>query len=215
MWDHYENSLLTPSQVSPGSSKPVHWKCRRCHEWKASVRAVVKNCGYCSKCNSLAVRYRDIAWQWDYKRNPDTPMDVAGAPPKLRFCVCDKEAEPFLARIRFEPHEAADTMPPVRQPGSVLDQQSPAFVSRFGSTIRRPRQRRHARSLGCHIDQEGLVGLSPWAGPPLGCLAPQPVLEWARLPVLRRQASFGDQQPRITLPRNSRPIRLTCQRARS
>ena len=91
MWDHYENSLLTPSKVSPGSGKPVHWKCRRGHEWKASVRAVVKNRGYCSKCNSLAVRYRDIAWQWDYKRNPDTPMDVAGAPPKLRFCVCDKE----------------------------------------------------------------------------------------------------------------------------
>ena len=75
----------TPSQVSPGSVKSVYWKCRRGHEWKASVRAVVMNRGYCAKCNSLEVRYRDIARQWDYKRNPDTPMDVAGASPKLRF----------------------------------------------------------------------------------------------------------------------------------
>ena len=63
LWDHHKNTHLTPSQVSPGSGKRVHWKCRRGHEWKASVQAVVKNRGYCARCNSLALRYPDIARQ--------------------------------------------------------------------------------------------------------------------------------------------------------
>ena len=91
LWDHERNGDLTPSEVSPGSGEKVRWVCKQGHTQNKSVQAVVNNRGYCDRCNSLALLYSDIASQWDYQRNPDTPFDVAGASPKKRYWLCDKD----------------------------------------------------------------------------------------------------------------------------
>ena len=49
-WHPTKNGDLLPSMISPYSSKKVWWKCKRGHEWQASVsnRFQGRNCAQCS-----------------------------------------------------------------------------------------------------------------------------------------------------------------------
>ena len=49
-WNYEKNGVLTPVDVTPGSSKKVWWKCDRGHEWQATVsnRTIGRGCPFCS-----------------------------------------------------------------------------------------------------------------------------------------------------------------------
>ena len=83
-WDYDKNGSLTPYDVKPGSSKKVWWKCKTCgHEWNAVIFTRKKGAA-CPSCwearrgkaqavapldESLAVKYPEIASEWDYEKN--------------------------------------------------------------------------------------------------------------------------------------------------
>lgn len=52
LWHPTKNLSLLPSQVTPGSSKSVWWKCRQGHEWQQQIKRMKKKtadqcCPYC------------------------------------------------------------------------------------------------------------------------------------------------------------------------
>jgi len=52
-WHPTKNGKLTPKQVSPGSHKPVWWRCKKGHEWRTSrveYRFQIKKPHKCPKC---------------------------------------------------------------------------------------------------------------------------------------------------------------------
>lgn len=83
-WHPTKNGNLTPYDVSCGSNKKVWWKCKKGHEWQATIGSRNLGCGcpYCSnqlvcKDNCLAAVYPELAKEWDYDKNGDiTPEDV-------------------------------------------------------------------------------------------------------------------------------------------
>ena len=89
MWDRDKNTF-SPETVAPTSGRKVSWKCESGHTWDNTVQATVRSRGYCAKCNSLEIQFPEIARQWDYSKNPDTPLDVAGKSGKRRWFRCDK-----------------------------------------------------------------------------------------------------------------------------
>ena len=51
LWDDTKNFPLTPDQVTSGSNKRDHWKCRVClNEWQAKVGVKVQHHTRCPKC---------------------------------------------------------------------------------------------------------------------------------------------------------------------
>ena len=60
-WDYKKNGDLKPTDITAGSHKKVHWKCKYGHEWMASVkeRNVGQNCPYCSNKRVL-VGFNDL-----------------------------------------------------------------------------------------------------------------------------------------------------------
>lgn len=73
-----------PQDLSPGSSKPVLWKCEKGHEWTQSCKNRVKHGYGCPVCtnkklvvgvNDFATRYPHVAKEWDYEKNAMSPTD--------------------------------------------------------------------------------------------------------------------------------------------
>lgn len=83
-WHPSRNDALTASDVSVTSNKKVWWKCKKGHEWEASVnnRTNGRGCPYCGgrridKTNCLQVLNPLLAAEWHSEKNmPLTPMDV-------------------------------------------------------------------------------------------------------------------------------------------
>ncbi|MFE4143889.1 zinc-ribbon domain-containing protein [Peribacillus sp. YIM B13472] len=48
-WDVFKNNPLSPWEISYGSSTVVWWKCKKGHEWQASI-AARRNKKFCPKC---------------------------------------------------------------------------------------------------------------------------------------------------------------------
>lgn len=49
-WDKIKNQKLTPYDVTSGSNRKVHWKCKNNHTWQSQIylRAKGQKCPYCS-----------------------------------------------------------------------------------------------------------------------------------------------------------------------
>jgi very-short-patch-repair endonuclease len=103
-WDYEKNYPLTPKDVNSGSSKKVHWVCKKFVEdkWEMSpgVRTVQnQNCPYCShrKVNlrtCLSTTHPDIIKQWHITLNGDiTPTDVSYGSKKKYWWQCPDYAE--------------------------------------------------------------------------------------------------------------------------
>jgi hypothetical protein len=87
-WHPRRNGTLTAADVTVGSKKRVWWCCSKGidHVWRASIETRTgprrAGCPFCANdrvsiTNSLAVRFPEIARQWDRKRNGSlTPSDV-------------------------------------------------------------------------------------------------------------------------------------------
>ena len=88
-WHPTKNGKLKPRDVMPGSDKKVWWKCKKGHEWKASIYSRNKKtkCPFCSgrKINSqynLKTIYPKIAAEWHSDKNkglsPETIHPASG-----------------------------------------------------------------------------------------------------------------------------------------
>ena len=99
-WDWEKNNELgfDPNMITYGSGKKVWWKCKRGHEWLATInsRNRHKNCPYCSGrnviqgINDLATVYPEIARQWHPTKNGDLkPTDVKYGSRKKVWWQCE------------------------------------------------------------------------------------------------------------------------------
>ena len=103
-WNYGKNKPLIPSNFSKGSGKRVWWKCKKGHEWQATIdtRTDSKHptkCPYCAgrkiaSDNNLSALYPALAKQWHPSKNginlPD--MFTAGSTKKA-WWICKKGHE--------------------------------------------------------------------------------------------------------------------------
>ena len=97
-WHPTKNGKLTPSDVSPKSSKKVWWQCSQNnnHEWNAIIinRNAGLGCPICSNqkvvlSNCLATLHPDLAAQWHPTKNDKlTPFDVGAGSGKRVWWKC-------------------------------------------------------------------------------------------------------------------------------
>ena len=96
-WDKNNNLGLFPDQLTISLKVKVWWKCKHNHCWDATIASRISgtNCRYCTGQavtleRSLAVRFPDIAKEWDYEKNhPRTPKDVmSGSSSRRYFWIC-------------------------------------------------------------------------------------------------------------------------------
>lgn len=106
-WHTIKNGLLTPRDVTPGSSRPVWWHCRLGHTWQASVKSRAQGAG-CPVCanrlvktevNDLASTHPILAAQWHRARNGALrPEDFVSGSKQKVWWRCEKGHE-YQARI--------------------------------------------------------------------------------------------------------------------
>ena len=78
-WDDEKNAPLTPDDVSRGSKKKVWWRCKKGHEWEATLmdRSSGHGCHYCAGRlpwpgeTDLATVHPELAAEWHPTRNGD------------------------------------------------------------------------------------------------------------------------------------------------
>ena len=97
-WD-YEKNDIKPSEVSAGSNKKVWWKCSKCgFEWQSSIvhRVSGRGCPYCAGKtvwkghNDLETLSPQIAEEWNYEKNTDSPSDYQNGSSKKVWWKCSK-----------------------------------------------------------------------------------------------------------------------------
>ncbi len=117
---HWERNEKGPEEYLPRSNKAVWWKCQKSelHDWQASPNGMVgtksieskaKGCRYCrglKVCadNCLAFLYPEIAKQWDYTKNKDSPKDVFAGSGEPRHWICafgHRWKSPIKARTTY------------------------------------------------------------------------------------------------------------------
>ena len=97
-WHPSKNGDLTPREVVATSNKKVWWRCKKGHEWQATVRT--RHNGYgCKKClglkptneRNLEVNYPDVARQWHPTLNGELkPSDFTPHSKRKVWWVCDR-----------------------------------------------------------------------------------------------------------------------------
>ena len=101
-WDYEKNIGLLPTDISPNSNKKVWWKCKKGHEWQATIshRNNGTSCPYCSGRyvikgeNDLLTVNPSLASEWNYEKNSSfTPLDVTPHSDKKVWWKCQKGHE--------------------------------------------------------------------------------------------------------------------------
>ena len=101
-WNCEKNGDLSPMDVSPKSNKKAWWKCKKGHEWQATIshRNNGNGCPYCSGrfvikgTNDLQTVNPTLAKEWNYEKNGNlTPMDVLSHSDKKVWWKCGKGHE--------------------------------------------------------------------------------------------------------------------------
>ncbi|MBR2444342.1 MAG: hypothetical protein IKB27_02950 [Clostridia bacterium] len=101
-WNYEKNNGLTPAEVSSGSDKKVWWKCKKGHEWQATIssRTQGANCPYCANqkaikgFNDLQTINPNLAKEWNYEKNDElTPLDIMPNSNKKVWWKCKKGHE--------------------------------------------------------------------------------------------------------------------------
>ena len=124
-WDYQNNGSYTPDNVSYGSGRKIHWKCKKCgHTCEAVVcsRTSLMKMHGCPKCGvdiqrnnrvkntveaglSFADRYPELASEWDYEKNKGVKPDHITGNEKKYWWVCPKGHEYFASpRYRIAGH---------------------------------------------------------------------------------------------------------------
>ena len=106
-WNYEKNSILKPEDFTAHSGKKVWWKCKKGHEWQATInsRASGKGCPYCSNkktlqgYNDLATLNSTLAKEWNCEKNGNlTPESFTTGSGKKVWWKCEKGHE-WLATI--------------------------------------------------------------------------------------------------------------------
>ena len=101
-WHPTKNGTLKPSNVTPGSTRKVWWKCEKGHEWEAIInsRNQGRNCPYCfgqkviQGVNDLATINPKLAIEWHPVKNGDfTPSDLMSGSNKKVWWLCENGHE--------------------------------------------------------------------------------------------------------------------------
>jgi hypothetical protein len=101
-WNHSRNGAISPSQVTPGSSKKYWWRCVLGHEWEARVASRTKGarCPFCINqrvlpgFNDLATTHPEQANYWHAERNhPLKPDQIVSGSNKKVWWLCDQGHE--------------------------------------------------------------------------------------------------------------------------
>lgn len=100
-WQSLKNLPLTIKTITPKSSKKVWWKCKKGHEWEATVnnRSKGKGCPFCSgryasKKNNLAMQTPGLTKEWHPTKNGDLrPEEVTPRANKKVWWICSKGHE--------------------------------------------------------------------------------------------------------------------------
>ncbi len=101
-WNYEKNKDLKPSMVTANSGKKVWWKCKKGHEWQATIygRNNGIGCPYCSGRyaikgeNDLQTVNPVLASEWNYEKNNGlTPTDVLPNSEKKVWWKCEKRHE--------------------------------------------------------------------------------------------------------------------------
>lgn len=96
-WHPTKNGRLTPSDVTPGSTKRVWWQCEKGHQWQAVIfsRWEGTGCPYCTGkrvlpgFNDLATLCPDIAAEWHPALNGElTPGSVTRGSKRQAWWQC-------------------------------------------------------------------------------------------------------------------------------
>lgn len=94
-WDVKKNGILTPVDVSCGSSKNIWWKCSKDHNYesKPSTRVRGRGCPYCAGKKvvlktSIVTTHPDLADQWDYEKNDIMPSEISYGSNKKYWWKC-------------------------------------------------------------------------------------------------------------------------------
>jgi len=98
IWNYEKNTLISPFEVSHGSTKKVWWKCKEGHEWEAKISDVSNGnrCPYCSHqrvlkgYSDLATVIPDIIQYWDFNKNEIKPSEVTVKSNKKVWWICPK-----------------------------------------------------------------------------------------------------------------------------
>lgn len=101
-WNYEMNGTLRPENFTANSNKKVWWKCRKGHEWQASIGSRNSGCGcpYCSG-QKVLIGYNDLPTvnptlvkEWNWKKNVEyKPEDFTANSSKPVWWKCDKGHE--------------------------------------------------------------------------------------------------------------------------
>ena len=101
-WHPTKNGTLIPADVSPGSNKKVWWRCKKGHEWYATIKSRYNGNG-CPVCanrvvqpgyNDFGTIRPDLAAEWHPVKNGTlTPADVLPRSQKIVWWLCEKGHE--------------------------------------------------------------------------------------------------------------------------
>ena len=101
-WNYQRNGNLLPENLPANSNKKVWWKCKKGHEWQATIHSRNNGCGcpYCSNqrvskgYNDLATLNPELAKEWHNEKNGDlTPAEIMPASNKKVWWRCNKGHE--------------------------------------------------------------------------------------------------------------------------
>ena len=101
-WNHEKNGHLKPENFSAHSGIKVWWKCKKGHEWQATInhRNNGTGCPYCSGrrvlkgFNDLQTVNSALASEWNFERNNRlTPAEVTPSSNKKVWWKCSKNHE--------------------------------------------------------------------------------------------------------------------------
>lgn len=94
-WD-YENNIVSPQEITYGSSKIIHWICKNGHKWKGRLNDRQNHdCPICANkkvltgYNDLSTTHPQLAAQWNYNLNKNLrPTDVIAGSDKKVWWQC-------------------------------------------------------------------------------------------------------------------------------
>lgn len=102
-WHTKKNGKLKPKNFLPYSKTVVWWKCKKGHEWQASVNKRTKNpkCPTCKRLkNSFLAKSPKLAKEWHPTKNKNlTPADVTAKSGEKVWWQCENGHE-WLAVVK-------------------------------------------------------------------------------------------------------------------
>ena len=102
-WNYEMNKGLSPDSIAPKTAKKVWWKCKKGHEWQASVlkRSSGRGCPVCSNRKVKDGENDFVTWcrennktylldEWDYEKNTIDPQIIVAKTSVEVWWKCDK-----------------------------------------------------------------------------------------------------------------------------